>query len=84
MKTVQLLGSAKDGGAETYFLALVAASQADGLPQACVVRPHPARERRLDAVDVPFVTAPFGGVLDLVTTGRVRRFARQQQAGVGG
>jgi len=82
MKTVQLLGSAKDGGAETYFLALVAALQADGLPQACVVRPHPARERQLADIGAPFITAPFGGVLDLVTTGRVRRFARLQEAGV--
>jgi glycosyltransferase involved in cell wall biosynthesis len=82
MKAVQLLGSAKDGGAETYFLALVEALQAQGVPQACALRPHAARERRLGEIEVPFVTAPFGGMIDLFTTGRVRRFARQQDAGV--
>ena len=82
MKAVQLLGSAKDGGAETYFLALVEALQAAGVPQACAVRPHAARERGLAQNGLPLITAPFGGVLDLFTSGKVRRFARQQDAGV--
>lgn len=82
MKAVQLLGSAMDGGAETYFLALMGALQAAGVAQACALRPHPGRERRLHQIDVPFVTAPFGGLLDLVTSVRVRRFAQLQEAGV--
>ena len=82
MKAVQLLGSAKDGGAETYFLALVAALQADGVAQACALRPHAGRERRLGELGLPVMEAPFGGPLDLVTSGRVKRFAGKQDAGV--
>jgi glycosyltransferase involved in cell wall biosynthesis len=82
MKAVQLLGSAKDGGAETYFLALTAALQSHGVAQACALRPHPGRERRLAEIGVPVLEASFGGPLDLVTAGRVKRFARKQDAGV--
>ncbi len=52
MNAVQLLGSDKDGGAETYFLALVEALQADGLPQALALRPHAVRQRRLGEIGV--------------------------------
>jgi glycosyltransferase involved in cell wall biosynthesis len=81
MKAVQLLGSAKDGGAETYFLSLVEALHNDGASQACALRPHPERERRLARIGAPHTVAPFGGPLDLATRGRVKRFARDQQAG---
>jgi glycosyltransferase involved in cell wall biosynthesis len=82
MRAVHLLGSAKDGGAETYFLALVEALQADGAPQACALRPHASRVARLEALGVPVLQAGFGGPLDLLTASRVKRFAREQQAGV--
>lgn len=82
MKAVQLLGSAKDGGAETYFLALTEALQAQGVPEACALRHHDGRERRLEAAGMPFLKAGFGGPLDLLTSGRVKRFAREQEAGV--
>jgi glycosyltransferase involved in cell wall biosynthesis len=81
MKALQLLGSAKDGGAETYYLALVQALQASGVPQACALRAHPGREQRLNEAGVPVQTLPFGGPLDLRTRGRVRRFAKAQGAG---
>jgi glycosyltransferase involved in cell wall biosynthesis len=81
MKAVQLLGSAKDGGAETYFLALVEALHESGLEEACVLRPHASRERRLKAMGVPTVEAGFAGPLDLLTAGRIKRFAKQQDAG---
>jgi glycosyltransferase involved in cell wall biosynthesis len=82
MKAVQLLGSGKDGGAETYFLALIEALQADGVPQACALRSHAGRARRIGSLGVPVLEAGFGGPLDLLTTGRVRRFAREQEAAV--
>jgi glycosyltransferase involved in cell wall biosynthesis len=82
MKAVQLLGSGKDGGAETYFLALIEALQADGVPQACALRPHAGRARRIGSLGMPLLEAGFGGPLDLLTTGRVRRFAREQEAAV--
>jgi glycosyltransferase involved in cell wall biosynthesis len=81
MKALQMLGSAKDGGAETYFMSLVEALQADGAPQACALRGHAERERRLGQAGVPSLRLPFGGPLDLATGGRTRRFAREQQAG---
>src|SRR4051812_34618988 len=82
MKALQLLGSDKDGGAETYFLSLVEALQAGGVPQACVFRHHEARERRLSQIGAPFETARFGGPLDLLTRGQVKRFAKKQDAQV--
>jgi glycosyltransferase involved in cell wall biosynthesis len=81
MKAVQVLGSAKDGGAETYFLALTEALAADGLPQAAAVRPHAGRVERLTALGLPVLEAGFGGPLDLLTARRIKRFAREQQAG---
>jgi glycosyltransferase involved in cell wall biosynthesis len=81
MKALQLLGSAKDGGAETYYLDLVQALQAACVPQACALRPHPGRERRLAEAGVPVQTLAFGGPLDLFTRGRLRRFAKAQGAG---
>jgi glycosyltransferase involved in cell wall biosynthesis len=78
MKALQLLGSAKDGGAETYFLDLVLALQADGLPQACALRAHAGRERRLSEAGAATCVLPFGGPFDLFTRGRVARFARAQ------
>ena len=81
MKALQLLGSAKDGGAETYFLSLVEALHADGLAQACALRGHAGRERRLAELGIPARVAPFGGPLDWRTRGRVGRFARAEGAG---
>ena len=46
MSVLQLLGSAEDGGAETYFLALVEALAQDGLAQACAIRAHAGRQAR--------------------------------------
>src|SRR4051794_16179595 len=82
MTALQLLGSAKDGGAETYFLALVEALQVAGVRQACAIRPHVGRARRLGEIGTPVLEAPFGGTLDLLTSGRVKRFARKEGAEV--
>ncbi|HUO22314.1 MAG TPA: glycosyltransferase [Caulobacteraceae bacterium] len=80
MSVLQLLGSAGDGGAETYYLALVQALAQDGLRQACAIRPHAGREARLQALGVPFVTAPFGGPLDFVSRGKVAALAKRHDA----
>jgi glycosyltransferase involved in cell wall biosynthesis len=82
MKALQLLGSDKDGGAETYFLSLVEALQSEGLPQAAAVRPHDGRERRLQTIGAPYTVAPFGGPLDWSTRGKIRRFAKKEDARV--
>jgi glycosyltransferase involved in cell wall biosynthesis len=81
MNALHLLGSAKDGGAETYFVALVEAMARAGVGQACALRAHAGRERRLEALGVPTSVLRFGGPLDLTTRARAARFARAQDAG---
>ena len=82
MSVLHLLGSAADGGAETYFTDLVLALHADGRDQAAAIRPHPAREAALTAASVPLRTAPFGGPFDLVTGARLKRAAQDVDARV--
>ena len=82
MSVVHLLGSDRDGGAERYFIDLVAALQTDAGDQAAVVRPHPGRLAALEAAAVPTATAPFGGPLDLRTAPAVGRVLRAQHARV--
>ena len=81
MKALQLLGSAKDGGAETYFVSLVAALRQDGVAQACAIRAHAGRQRALRKIGVDACVLPFGGLFDLSTRGGVARFARAEEAG---
>ena len=77
MNGVHALGSAGDGGAETYFTALVAA-----LGQAAAIRAHPGREAALAAARVHTAVLPFGGPLDLLTRPRLAAFGRAQEARV--
>jgi glycosyltransferase involved in cell wall biosynthesis len=77
MSILHLLGSAVDGGAETYFTALVTALSRAGVAEACAIRPHPGRERLLEAAGVSVATLPFGGPLDLLTRPRIAGFARR-------
>lgn len=79
---LHLLGSAGDGGAETYFAELVTALHADGAPTSAAIRAHPGREARLAAAGVPLAVQRFGSPLDLGTRVGVARFAREQQATV--
>ena len=80
MTILQILGSASDGGAETYFLDLVTALHAEAGDQAAAVRAHPRREAALAEAGAPLAVAPFGGPLDLRTRARLRRFARDEEA----
>ena len=45
MSVLHLLGSAADGGAETYFASLVGALARAGVSQSTAIRRHPARQR---------------------------------------
>ena len=82
MSVLHLLGSAEDGGAETYFTDLTAALARAGLPQAAAIRAHPGRERALAKAGVPAAVFGFGGPLDLRTKGRVNRFGKAEEARV--
>jgi glycosyltransferase involved in cell wall biosynthesis len=79
MSVLQLLGTAGEGGAETYFVDLVAALSRAGVRQAAAVRRHPLREAALTQAGVPVEVFAFSGVLDVLTRPRVAAFARRQQ-----
>ena len=75
MSVLHLLGTAGEGGAETYFVDLVSALATADLPQACALRPHPMRESALTAAGVPVGTFTFGGPLDLFSKPKIKAFA---------
>lgn len=78
MSVLHLLGTAGDGGAETYFVALVAALKRAGVTEAAAIRAHAGREAALQAMGVPVAVLRFGGPLDLLTRGKAAAFARSQ------
>lgn len=75
MSVLHLLGTAGEGGAETYFVDLVGALARAGLPQAAAIRPNANRQAALESLGVPAGTFRFGGPLDLLTKPKVARFA---------
>jgi glycosyltransferase involved in cell wall biosynthesis len=76
MSVLHLLGTAGDGGAETYFVDLVAALQRAGVQQAAAIRRHSAREAALKSAGVPVRTLGFGGPLDILTRTAAAGYAR--------
>lgn len=76
MSVLHLLGTAGEGGAETYFVDLVSALSASGVTQSAALRANARRQAALDAAGVPTRVLRFGGPLDLLTTPLVARFAR--------
>lgn len=82
MSVLHLLGTAGEGGAETYFVDLVEALGRAGVPQAGAIRRNPGREARLKAAGVPFKTFPFGGPIDIITRPATAGFAAVHGAGV--
>lgn len=78
MSILHLLGTAGEGGAETYFVDLVRALARDGVGEAAAIRPHAGREAALRAAGVPVETFAFSGLLDVLTRPRVAGFARRQ------
>lgn len=75
MSVLHLLGTAGDGGAETYFVSLVEALARAGVPQAAAIRRHPDREARLKAAGVPVRALPFGGPVDIISRPATAGFA---------
>jgi len=82
MSVLHLLGSAADGGAETYFASLVAALARAGVPQAAAIRRHPARQRAIAQAHVPIRTFRFGGPLDVFTRPGVAGYAKRHRTKV--
>jgi glycosyltransferase involved in cell wall biosynthesis len=81
-RALHLLGSAADGGAETYFTELVTALHAEGRPTSAAIRHHANREARLGAAGVPFEVFGFGSPLDWSTRPALRRYAKAREAQV--
>lgn len=82
MSVLQLLGSAIDGGAETYFTDLTRGLAAAGTDQVAVIRAHAARQSALQDAQIPTTIARFGSQLDLFTKGKIRTVARASRAKV--
>lgn len=70
MRLMQLMAGAPEGGAETFFTRLAVALRSRPVEQRLVIRPEPARERRLRDAGISVGTARFGGRFDR-DTGRV-------------
>lgn len=80
MSLVQTLGSAVNGGAEAYFVALTSAFQRAGLKQAAAIRAHPGREASLAQLGVPTRVLPFGKTFDFGTSPAIAALAREHDA----
>jgi glycosyltransferase involved in cell wall biosynthesis len=81
-RALHLLGSAGEGGAETYFVDLLRALHAAGLPTSAALRANAGRERALAQAGIAFDVLPFSGPLDFTTRPAVARRARAAGAQV--
>lgn len=80
MSLAHTLGSAVNGGAETYFTSLVGAFWRAGLPQAAAIRAHAGREAELQSFAVPTRVLPFGKHFDFVTPRAIAAMAKEHNA----
>jgi glycosyltransferase involved in cell wall biosynthesis len=80
MSVLHLLGTAGEGGAETYFVDLVTALARAGAPQAAVLRRNAGREAALRAAGVPCKVLSFGGPIDILTRTAAAGYAKVQDA----
>lgn len=82
MSVLHLLGTAGEGGAETYFVDLVTALARTGQTQTCALRGNATREAQLTRAGVSLKVLRFGGPLDIQTRPSVARFARASRTRV--
>ncbi|MBL8773909.1 MAG: glycosyltransferase [Phenylobacterium sp.] len=75
MSVLHLLGTAGEGGAETYFVDLLKALKRAGVAEAAAIRRNPLREARLRKAGIPVKVLHFGGPLDIITRPAVAGFA---------
>lgn len=75
---MQVCGASGPGGAESFFLRLVHAlhnsPQVEVLP---IIRKNSWLHARLKELNIPFVTAAFGGKLDILTRPKIRYHVRR-------
>jgi len=82
MSVLHLLGTAGEGGAETYFVDLVQALKRAGVTEAAAIRGNAAREARLRKAGVAVKVLRFGGPLDILTRPAIAGFAALQDTKV--
>lgn len=82
MSVLHLLGTAGEGGAETYFVDLLKALKRAGVSEAAVIRANAEREARLRQAGVPVKVLRFGGPIDILTRPAAAGFAAVQQTRV--
>src|SRR5690349_5205240 len=82
MSVLHLLGTAGEGGAETYFVDLVEALHRAGVSEAVTLRANATREARLKAAGVPVKVLRFGGPIDILTKPATAGFAALQRTKV--
>ena len=82
MSVLHLLGTAGEGGAETYFLDLVAALSRAGERQAAAIRANTSREAALQRLGVDTGVFRYGGPIDLLTRPKLKGFAQKTEAQV--
>ena len=80
MTLLHLLGAPGDGGAETYFVALIEALHSAGYTEAAATRPWPARDETLCAQGVQVANFPFTPATSLLSRIGVAGFARKVDA----
>ena len=80
MSVLHLLGTAGDGGAETYFVDLLTALRRAGVVEAAAIRRHAGREAALKAAGVPVKVLSFGGPIDILTRPAAAGYGRLQNA----
>jgi len=82
MSVLHLLGTAGEGGAETYFVDLLKALNRAHLPQAAAIRGNAGREARLKRAGLPVRVLRFGGPIDILTRPAAAGFASLQRTKV--
>lgn len=80
MSLLQTLGSAVNGGAEAYFVALAGAFARAGISQSAAIRAHAGREAALKSFGVPTRVLPFSKPFDFTTPSAIAELAREHQA----
>lgn len=82
MSVLHLLGTAGEGGAETYFVDLVKALKRAGVTEAAVIRGNASREAQLKRAGVPVKVLRFGSPIDILTKPAAAGFAALQRTKV--
>lgn len=72
-RVLQVMAGAAEGGAEAFFVRLVAALARAGVDQRAAIRRNPKRAAALTAAGVPTVELSFGGWFDFTTKPALRR-----------